>query len=272
MRLKKQKISIEFEIEYEEVEWKGSWIPKTVYKYRDWSELNHRKILQDIALWVPDSFDFNDPFDCNIPIAYELLLTDETIEEAFVRKLFGEKGEAEVQKRLKEAKYKDPTFIAKKKEEILNSNKKVHGLFSVTPINNNILMWSHYANSHKGFCIGFDSLKLFEHLDGGDSVSYPSVFPIISPIEDRDKQYKDQIMTKSIHWGYEAEYRLTTFQKTNQNIEIPKEAIIEVVFGARMSLEHKNEIKALLTEKLPHVKCFSVVPEKTKFELTIIPE
>lgn len=50
MRTRKQKISIEFEIEYNEVEWKGNWIPKTVYKYRDWNDLNHRKILQDIAL------------------------------------------------------------------------------------------------------------------------------------------------------------------------------------------------------------------------------
>lgn len=272
MRTKKQKISIEFEIEYNEVEWKGNWIPKTVYKYRDWNDLNHRKILQDIALWVPDSLDFNDPFDCNIPIAYELLLTNEALGEAFVRKLVGHKGEDEVQKRLKEAKYKDATFIANYKEEILNSNRKVHGIFSVTPVNNNILMWSHYANSHKGFCIGFDSLKLFEHLGGGGPVSYPKEFPIISPVENRDKQYEDQVMTKSVHWGYEAEYRLTTFKTTNQNIEIPKEAISEVIFGARMSPTHKDEIKKILAANLPHVKCFSVVPEKTKFELTIVSE
>lgn len=272
MRIKKQKVSIEFEIEYDEVEWKGSWIPKTVYKYRNWSDLNHRKMFQDIALWVPDSFDFNDPFDCNIPIAYELLLTDEVLGEAFVRKLVGHKGEEEVQKRLKEAKHRDPNFIAKYKEDVHNSNRKVHGVFSVTPINNNILMWSHYANSHKGFCVGFDSVKLFEHLGGGGPVSYLKEFPIISPVEDRDKQYGCQVMTKSIHWGYEVEYRLTTFQKTNQNIDIPKEAITEVVFGAKMLPEHKKEIKILLTEKLPHVKCFSVVPEKSKFELTIVPE
>src|ERR1017187_10535113 len=172
MRKKKEKISIEFDIEYDEVNWRDGWIPKTVYKYRDWEKSTHRKILEEMSIWVPDSYDFNDPFDCNIPITYEMLLTDDVLAEKFIRQLIINNKipgdiELEVQKRIQEKKHKNPNFIAEYKEELVHSVKKANGIFSVTPINNNILMWSHYANSHKGLCIGFDSVKLFDYLGGG---------------------------------------------------------------------------------------------------------
>ena len=279
MRQKREKLSIEFEIEYDEVDWKGGWIPKTVYKYRNWEDKNHRKIIENIAVWVPDVFDFNDPFDCNLPISYDLLLDDEDIAEKFIRKLvvgnndkFAGNIEIEVQKRLAEKKYKDSDFINKYKEQLLESNRKVNGVFSVTPINSNILMWSHYANSHKGFCIGFDSVKLFDYLGGGGLVAYENNYPIISPIDEREKQYRQQVLTKSFHWAYEVEYRLTTFQKNNVEIPIPPEAIVEVVFGANMSIENKSKIKNILAQRLAHVKCFSAIPDKSCFKINIIPE
>src|ERR1035437_2687516 len=87
MKRVKEKISIDFEIEYDEVQWGDGWIPKTVYKYRDWENKNHKKVLTEQSIWISDSFDFNDPFDCNIPVSYELLNTDEVLAEKFIRDL-----------------------------------------------------------------------------------------------------------------------------------------------------------------------------------------
>lgn len=278
-RKRKDKVSIEFDFEYDEVKWENKWIPKTVYKYRDWENSDHKKILENISVWVPDSYDFNDPFDCNIPIAYDLLLNNEILAETFIRRLIGNNTsriegtvEDEVKSRLADMKYKNPDFIEKYKNEILHSNKKVSGILSVTPINDNILMWSHYANSHKGFCVGFNSIELFNYLGGGGEVNYEQHFPIISPVDERDKQYLLQNMTKSIHWAYEIEYRLTTFKQTNIEIEIPPNAISEIIFGANMKNEHKVQIREILKSKLPHVKCFNSIPEKDNFKLKIFPE
>lgn len=278
MRTRSEKIQIEFEVTYDEVEWNGGWIPKTVYKYRDWLNDKHKRIITNSAIWIPDSYDFNDPFDCNIPIAYELIANDDSIAEKFIRKLvtnnsnrFGSDIETEIQKRLSEKKHKDLGFISEYKKEILHSNKKVNGVFSSTPVNNNILMWSHYANSHKGFCVGFDSIKLFEYLGGGGNVSYTSKFPQISPVDDRELQYTQQVLTKSIHWAYEVEYRLTTFQKTNLEIEIPAQTIVEIIFGANMPEENMEQIKFIIKDKLPHVKCYKVLPDDSNFKLNIVP-
>lgn len=274
MKTIKQKISIDFEVEYNEVEWKGGWIPQTVYKYRNWENKDHRSILESLQIWVPDSLDFNDPFDCNIPVAYDMLSDDkiasEFIRQVIVKKDFKGDVEKEVQERLKEGRHKDAEFLKEYKKYVHESNRKMHGVLSVTPINNNILMWSHYANNHKGFCIGFDSVILFDHLGGGGKVKYDHKFPQISPVSSREQQYVDTVLTKSIHWAYEIEYRLTTFGKTNLNIPFPKEAITEVIIGARMKDEMKQEIKTFLSKNLPHVKCMICVPHENDFALNIV--
>lgn len=279
MRKIKEKISIDFEVEYDAVIWKGNLIPKTVYKYRNWDDINHRKILEEISIWVPDSNNFNDPFDCNIPIAYNLLSTDDAVAEKFIRNMvennkskFPDGIEKEISRRLAENKHKDPVFITGYTADTLEANKKVNGVFSVTPVNNNILMWSHYANSHKGFCVGFDSVKLFECLMGGGApVNYATEYPIISPIEIHEEQYRQQILTKSKHWAYEFEYRLTTFRRNNMSIPIPPDAITEIIFGAKMNNEFKTQIKRACN-KLSHIKFFNSIPNENEFKLNIVPE
>jgi hypothetical protein len=273
----KEKICIEFDIEYDEIEWKGNWIPKTVYKYREWENIDHQRILREHAIWVPDSLNFNDPFDCNIPIAYELIATDDQMAERFVRNLVPKRNrtlqevEDEIQSKLKENLHKNLQFLEECKNDLLRSARKENGVFSVTPIKDNILMWSHYANSHRGFCIGFDSFKLFDFLGGGGSVRYEKQFPIISPVEERGVQHLLQVLTKSFHWAYEVEYRLTTFAIPNTAIEIPKECITEIIFGSRISEASREDMCKVLKENLPHVKCYTATPKKSEFSLEILP-
>lgn len=188
MKRVKEKVSIEFEIEYDEIQWGDGWIPKTVYKYRNWENSKHQTVLREQSIWVADTFDFNDPFDCNIPIAYDLMTEDDALAEKFMRRLVYElkqipdnEKEETIEKFVREGKHKDKSFIHNFKYSSLAEHKKFSGVFSVTPINNNILMWSHYANSHKGFCVGYDSSKLFAYLGGGGNINYQETYPIISP-------------------------------------------------------------------------------------------
>lgn len=277
-RKRTDKISINFEVEYEEIKWKGGWIPTTVYKYRDWHNSNHQKVLTEQSIWIPDSFDFNDPYDCNIPVSYDLLMNNEEMAREFISGIVNKKvipddqRETDIQEFLDEKKYNDPSFLEKHKKEMLDSSRSVMGVYTVTPVNNNILMWSHYAHEHKGFCIGYDSMKLFKFLGGGGDVLYSSEIPKISPIEEHGKQFHLQFYTKSIHWAYEVEYRLTKLNMANSPIKIPSDIITEMILGARMPLEYKQEIIEIIKSKFPHIKCYSTVPRSDKFELSIVPE
>ena len=91
----------------------------------------HRKILEDNAIWVLDSSDFNDPFDCNIPIAYDLLSSDNAIAEKFIRGMINNNKnkfvgniEQEIEKRISSNAHKNSDFIAQYKEQMASGEQK----------------------------------------------------------------------------------------------------------------------------------------------------
>src|ERR1700754_1158337 len=55
--------------------------PPIVYKYRTWTDINHQRMLRNNELYLSSPADFNDPFDCRIPVNYLLLDTRKKIEE-----------------------------------------------------------------------------------------------------------------------------------------------------------------------------------------------
>ena len=51
-------------------------IPETLYKYRDFRD-NHLSILKTKQVYFAKVASFNDPFDCGIPVRYDLLSEQE---------------------------------------------------------------------------------------------------------------------------------------------------------------------------------------------------
>lgn len=98
----------------------------------------------------------------------------------------------------------------------------------------NALMWAHYADSHKGVCIGFSTPVLHStfaaHLF---PVEYVKNFPKVDFMKDHDEAVTRIIMTKSEHWEYEKEYRLTSQRKGLHSF--PARAIDHIIFGLRTS-------------------------------------
>jgi hypothetical protein len=115
----------------------------------------------------------------------------------------------------------------------------------------NPLLWSHYADSHKGFAIGLDATHPYFGGDQGVDrrflldVRYEDVAPSV----DRfgiDEIELAAMLTKSTCWAYEQEVRLIK-QSGNMLFGIPREMIREVVFGANMPSQRINEIIEAVT-------------------------
>jgi hypothetical protein len=65
--------------------------------------------------------------------------------------------------------------LKKKIDRRFIENRKEHlGVISFSKRWNSILMWSHYSESHTGFCVGFDTKKLInsEYFQNGSKVFY----------------------------------------------------------------------------------------------------
>ena len=130
-------------------------------------------------------------------------------------------------------------------------------------------MWSHYADFHKGYCIGFyeHKLRTSQLFGKGGTVSYSKKFPEMSPLEGNitEKSFM-QTHSKADDWYYEKEYRLMKLFYPNppsvddRIVTIPDDFIAEVIIGLCTPEEDKKEILdvcknrgiiVFLTHKIP---------------------
>lgn len=145
------------------------------------------------------------------------------------------------------------------------------GFLSLTNIPDNELMWSHYADSHKGFVLGFDGDHQFFKRDnprkitGLRLVKYSST-RIIPPDAGFVPSDLAEVLffTKSTDWSYEGEVRVMA-DLANADIkpttrtgvylfQFPPEALLEVIFGINTPDTVKQEILKLTSTKYPNAR------------------
>jgi hypothetical protein len=94
-------------------------------------------------------------------------------------------------------------------------------------------MWSHYADCHRGICIGFRQ-NYMKKIAALHQVRYRPRIPVVpkeTPIRERQMA---GFLQKGVDWAYEREWRVIRFA-TEEYVEFDPFAISEVYFGARTS-------------------------------------
>lgn len=253
-------------------------IPETLYKYRSWSSIYHRRLLTENEIFLASPADLNDPFDASLPFRYDQVeLTPENVFKKLVevgRINWPDKTDAEIHEiayqRQNSGVFENGDYWREHHADAKASMHKTFGVFSATTKNNNLLMWAHYANCHKGFCVGLNSKMLFETVGGTiGRVNYSDSFPLMPLFSQNANHMVAMLNTKSREWEYEDEFRLTKGGASNAAFIIPSEAITEVVFGCNMPDNEKREIIEILDSKLPHVKLFNANTSLEHFSLDI---
>jgi hypothetical protein len=169
-----------------------------------------------------------------------------------------------------------------------DKSNELIGVLSLTEKSDNLLMWSHYAHSHKGFCIGFDNKSNFfnRRRSAKDEfyylrkVEYSEQRPIsrltqLSGIE--------LLLVKSNAWQYEQEWRMCAVLSDSSRIieanplpihlfEFPKKAVTEVIFGACMDQKSKDNLLGILKNNIEyaHVIVKQAVISSQKFEIEFV--
>jgi hypothetical protein len=253
-------------------------IPETLYKYRSWGMKFHKSLLNDQEIFLASPANLNDPFDASLPFRYKQEeLTPENIYKKLIevgRKNWPDMTERELQemayKRQQSGVFENGEYWKEQHAQSRDSMHKTFGILSCTTKNDNLLMWAHYADSHRGFCVGMNSEILFNTVGGAiGRVNYADSFPTM-PLFDQNTSYMVEMLnTKSPEWSYEDEFRLTKGGASNKAFQLPKEAITEVIFGCNMSEQDRKEIIEALDSKLPHVKIFDATPSLEHFTLDI---
>ena len=242
--------------------------PQILYKYREWDNTYHQGLLTKREIFFPPPSGFEDPLDCKIPIRYDLLTYNEKIEFGMRVIKEREPGKPNHYYRQKAINLYPGSVLSSKsrieefQKQMAEDFDKRIGILCLTEHPDSFDMWNYYGKKHTGFCVGFDPKILFDYLGGGGKVIYNVEVPIIYPTPKHsiDEQLAFQIFCKEDKWSFEDEYR-TFLSKMAQplslddrKVEIPAEAYTEIIFGANMPEEWKEEIIAKLPSELKNIK------------------
>ncbi|MBS1174370.1 MAG: hypothetical protein H6R05_501 [Burkholderiaceae bacterium] len=202
--------------------------------------------IVNCSIYASKPENLNDPFDCQIDLekAFEQAISSATGQKLNFIKSF----------------YENKEFIENWKHEI-----SLKGVYSFSFISNetlsNPLMWSHYADEHRGVCLEYIIPKQFiidnlispnaeNNLVLCNKVEYQNS-GIVNAILEAPQELRSftqillskYLLTKNISWQYENEGRLIL--KLSGSIKLPKTSLHRVYFGLR-----SNESDITLITKL----------------------
>jgi len=233
-------------------------IPKTLFKYRDWNDKNHRRLISNQEIYFPRPSAFNDPFDGNIPVRWDLLTYDQCLEKNLeiiniVHKDKDQRLVREYAKKVTDEKTLwHPDKLAKERPEQLDKWDSIIGLFSLSSVSDNILMWSHYSANHTGFVVGFDSESICTDFDFDylEPINYQTEYPLISGLDETTDQFHKKFFFKSQLWEYEKEWRVSKNHIEKRVVKLRKETIKEISIGCRCNAK---EIKKIIKPTENHL-------------------
>lgn len=156
-------------------------------------------------------------------------------------------------------------------EKIFNLIDDKFGVIALTSLKNDPLMWSHYADSHRGFCIEYDFENYLKVGKNVKSLIFPIDYSkirvsidenILDKVDIRDfkgngkeditKLFVRGLYSKHTSWKIEKEWRSISVLKENtiEARKIESFKVKSVSFGNKMNDRIKRVLYELIHEKL----------------------
>lgn len=279
------------------------------------------RVLEQLAIGWPSPLRFNDPFDTQLTI--RVGFADGELADAFepeiLRWIFGDDDVPEsmhplvgmVVRMVRPLRHiaDAQEVVAAARPAMIEGLKKGASLLEkfnaewrewlrrtrvlcLAGIQDDLLMWSHYADCHRGAVI---ELKCIPEKDTAPCAAHPVIYrpdiPVMGtadqwvrhilgePVPELDRLFEVYAFTKSSHWAYEQEWRCLAespdgahdvAELVELNALFPEE-ISAVFLGCRISDEHRDEILRLVAARTPHAKVFQARQSETKFKLVFDP-
>jgi hypothetical protein len=215
-------------------------------------------------MYFPHRAQLNDPFDCNIDIT-------RAVDHAIKR------GACKNPELLE--KFRQDEAVARRFSK--NVGEMGIGSFSLT--NNETLLWSHYADDHRGVALRYDFPMAFlndeNNILGVSAVSYEANAVSDWLIENahlhRDNHQKfiigllqKVLMSKAPAWKYEEEARIV--RPATGLFALPRETLTHVIFGLQTSQQDENLVRSLVKKYYDEVKFGRAVRSDDDFGIGVV--
>lgn len=257
------------------------------YKYlgfdKDGGSFN---VLKEGTMKYTCPLEFNDPFDCR-PSYCKLALNNlgET-KKATINKAMKVKGLSPAQRIQQRGQYIKKLQKYVESESQLRDFLRTVGVVSLSTDPRNILMWSHYADFHKGFLVEFKipiKKKDYEKVDLKNAaeflfpleVNYSAERPALKYGVDSNQENLEKLMlTKSILWEYESEYRVIDQTRGPGIHSYHRDKVLcSVIAGMNISDTNYDllgkEVSLLREHGLSELKLYKAEASKDKYEIVV---
>jgi hypothetical protein len=241
-----------------------------LYKYYPYNEYL-LEMLFTKKMWYSKPDTFNDPFDCHLN--FDSHIPEDKYEKCIRWQLNREgRSRSQIDEDIKKLIPKAGVVNKGAKriiDEIAASTidviKRI-GVLCLTESNKDVTMWAHYADNHKGLCLGFR----ISREASPENVTYVPEAPIVNFSELLDDKFEDNeykwIFSKHHDWRNEKEWRVVV-PEGNRLWPIPGK-IQTVTFGLRMD-EGKKQVVRQILENDTDVQYFEAVRNPRLLQLEI---
>jgi len=250
-------------------------VPRHLYKYRamtssdGWNPFT-KSAIAGRELYLSSIAQFNEPFEfCWRPGIVRRDVTPDQLRElmrqgdAFSdeqQKAFAETTPATFERAL-------PVVVEWHRQQL----EREAGVLAMAAHVDNLLMWSHYADNHKGICLKFDtSIAPF------DSDVHPVIYRSDMPAFDIPgtvfEDFADQVLLgKSPCWEYEQEWRLVRLKipAGERAVRYPPEALTGIVLGCRFPEARRPELDDWIKASGARPEICYAVQSGEKYELEV---
>jgi hypothetical protein len=242
---------------------------RLLYHWQPFNEERLKRTLLQNQIYCSRPNDFNDPWDCKPHFNTEIL-DDQAENERHANwavEVWSQHypGIPEVVKQQKRAllladRIQAAKYLTKISEGMVEAINARYRVYCLGPDVQNLLMWAHYADNHRGVCLEFDLRN--EVFSGALRCDYSTAYPLMKAYDNSDDAALLALLAKGDAWQYEEEYRLVaqerkcaiegadTLLTDEGQLQLPKGALISVIVGCQAKHE---EIQRLVEHSAPHV-------------------
>ena len=239
-------------------------LPPVLYKYESFNTYSLSN-LKNAQIYFNRPVDFNDPFDCSL-VSKSFKYEDSDIIMFYnylISKISPNKPNRATQS-IKDVPDNFKKTVDKVAKEFAEEKQKKYlykiGCCCFSESKDNLLLWSHYSDGHKGFCLEFDtSFDPFKK--NAFKVEYSNYFPKLNPIKiitlknAHVREVLIPLLTKYSCWEHEKEWRI--YHEEPQILyKYEVEALKAVYFGTSMENSHIEIIYSLLQGKNPNIEFY----------------
>ena len=148
-------------------------------------------------------------------------------------------------------------------------------LFCVSELNDNLLMWAHYAKDHTGvvakfLCVpGVDTLCIAQQVKYSCDMPKMGRWDLVPGVG--EQIFRLLALTKSKDWAYEKEWRVIRYSErqseTYEDISFAPEELGALYLGWKIEEALKPELINIARRKFPKAEIYQARPHPQKFKL-----